>query len=166
MGAFTQVAATISPILIALLTGFFAARERRQSSSEKILNRLNAEISTLDALPEGSARDSLAGQIGRTVQKYQQVSAYEDTFKRDSASAALGFLFGVGGIGLGTWSASHGGLYYLWWLLAVPAIVLGITGFFYELAGGKQAREARELSSSPGHTQQPDEGTAASDISA
>nr|WSW68688.1 hypothetical protein OG461_22190 [Streptomyces sp. NBC_00995] len=166
MGTFTQVAATLSPILIALLTGFFAARERRQSSSERILTRLNAEISTLDALPEGRARDSLAGQISRTVQKYQQVSAYEDTFKRDTASAVLGFLLGVGGIGLGTWSASHGGLYYLWWLLAVPAIVIGITGFFYELAGGKQAREARELSSSPGLARQPDGGTGASDISA
>ncbi|MFD4666416.1 hypothetical protein [Streptomyces halstedii] len=125
-----------SPLAIALLTGLFAARERRQLSSEKIMLRLNTEIAALDSLPEGlEVRSLLASQVDATARKYTETCTREDSFTRDKLGIGVGLIVGGGGIALGTWAALQGGAHLWWWVLALPAIVIGVPGFFVSLAG-------------------------------
>ncbi|CAM5589742.1 hypothetical protein SCANM124S_06348 [Streptomyces canus] len=78
----------------------------------------------------------LTEQVEATVAKYKQTCLREDTFHRNGAGLGLGIVLGGGGIGLGTWAAIQGGSTLWWWVLAVPAIVLGVPGFFHEWTGG------------------------------
>ncbi|MDK1474785.1 hypothetical protein QNO07_15380 [Streptomyces sp. 549] len=139
MSAVTDGITAFSPLAVALLTGLFAARERRQSSSAKIMDRLTAEIAALSSLPDNSdAKSILLSQAEATARTYKQTCTHEDTFKRDGLGIGLGIVLGGGGIALGTWAALQGGAHMWWWALALPAIVLGVPGFFHELAGGSR----------------------------
>lgn len=106
------------------------------------MDRLRAEIEASVALPEGSeAKETLLLQLDATARKYNETCTREDTFSRNVAGIVMGFLIGGGGIALGTWAALAGGGYLWWWVLAIPLIILGVFGFFYELAGGKSQQE-------------------------
>ncbi|MFB9581712.1 hypothetical protein [Streptomyces goshikiensis] len=145
----TQVVTAFSPVVIALITGYFGARLSRRSRSDKLMERLKAEIEAVQALPEGSAtKGVLLSQIDATVRKYEETCQREDTFRRDAAGLVMGILIGGGGIALGTWAALAGGLYFWWWVLAIPAIIVGVIGFFYELAGGR-ANQAAAATTTP-----------------
>ncbi|MGW4345540.1 hypothetical protein ACWEL8_10760 [Streptomyces sp. NPDC004690] len=134
----TQMVTAFSPIVVALVTGYFGARLTRRSGSDKIMVRLRAEIEAAEALPdESEAKRTVLSQLDATARKYEETCRREDTFQRDIAGIVLGVLIGGGGIALGTWSALAGGIYLWWWVLAMPGIIMGVTGFFYELAGGK-----------------------------
>ncbi|WP_330282934.1 hypothetical protein [Streptomyces sp. NBC_00588] len=101
------------------------------------MTRLTAEIAALDTLPdEASAKAMLTSQVEATVAKYKQTCLREDTFRRDGVGVGLGIVLGGGGIALGTWAAVQGGSTLWWWVLAVPAIILGVPGFFHEWTGG------------------------------
>lgn len=133
----TQAVTAFSPVAIAMLTGVFAARSNRRARSDKIMTRLTAEIAALDTLPdEASAKAMLTSQVEATVAKYKQTCLREDTFRRDGVGVGLGIVLGGGGIALGTWAAVQGGSTLWWWVLAVPAIILGVPGFFHEWTGG------------------------------
>ncbi|MFG3253844.1 hypothetical protein [Streptomyces sp. NPDC048172] len=143
MTSLSQAVTAFSPLIVALLAGFFAARERSQSSSQRYLARLTAEaealqsLESLQSLPkEAGANDILAAQIVSTARKYAATCALEDSLSRDKVGIGLGVVLGGGGIILGTWAALQGGAHFWWWILAIPAIVLGVPGFFHELGGG------------------------------
>ncbi|MFD5717568.1 hypothetical protein [Streptomyces sp. NPDC127036] len=106
------------------------------------MERLKAEIEASEALPAGSvAKGTLLTQLDATASKYAETCKHEDTFRRDSFGVVLGLIFGGVGIALGSWAALAGGAYLWWWVLAIPLIIFGVPGFFYEMAGGK-SREA------------------------
>ncbi|WP_320778852.1 hypothetical protein [Streptomyces sp. CRN 30] len=145
----TQVVTAFSPILIALITGFFGARLGRRTKAVKIMERLKGEAETAEVLPEGSAaKQTLLAQLDATARQYEEACKLEDTFRRDSSGVVLGFLIGGSGIALGSWAALAGGAYLWWWILAIPMIIVGVTGFFYEMAGGK-SRQSGEQSAAP-----------------
>ncbi|MFC8074450.1 hypothetical protein ACFUN8_02780 [Streptomyces sp. NPDC057307] len=151
MSAVTEGITAFSPLAIALLAGFFAARERRQSSSEKIMIRLSSEIAALDSLPEElDVRSLLISQVEATARKYKETCAREDSFKRDGLGIGLGIVLGGGGIALGTGAALQGGAYLWWWVLALPAIVVGVPGFFASLAGERSATSGDETALAEG----------------
>ncbi|GAA4555929.1 hypothetical protein [Streptomyces collinus] len=134
----TEVVTAFSPVVIALITGFFGARLGRRTRSDKIMERLKAEIEASEALPAGSAaKEALLIQLDATAKKYAETCKHEDTFRRDSFSVILGLILGGVGIALGSWAALAGGSNLWWWVLAIPLIVFGVPGFFYEMAGGK-----------------------------
>ncbi|MEU9912405.1 hypothetical protein [Streptomyces sp. NPDC051001] len=138
----TQVVTAFSPIVIALITGFFGARLGRRTRSDKVMERLKAEIEAAEALPDGSAaKETLLAQLDATASKYEETCQHEDTFRRDSFGVILGLILGGVGIALGSWAALAGGSHLWWWVLAIPLIIFGVPGFFYEMAGGK-SREA------------------------
>ncbi|MFF7738668.1 hypothetical protein [Streptomyces sp. NPDC007984] len=142
----TQVVTAFSPIAIALITGFFGARLGRRTRSDKIMERLKAEIEASEALPAGSvAKETLQKQLDATANKYTETCKHEDAFRRDSFGVVLGLILGGAGVVLGSWAALAGGSYLWWWVLAIPLIVFGVPGFFYEMAGGK----SREVPATP-----------------
>ncbi|MFD7730655.1 hypothetical protein ACFV6F_09775 [Kitasatospora phosalacinea] len=139
----TQVISAVSPIALALLTGFFTVRSNRQRRSSVVLARLRSEMEVAESMPNSAeAKSVIEDQLHATALRYREICAHEDTLKRDTASMALGAVFGLGGIWLGTWAALNGGAYFWFWLLAIPLVVLGVVGFFYELAGGKSRQAA------------------------
>ncbi len=147
LNSVTEVITAFSPMLIAVVSGLLAAWSKRQPKSNKIMSRLTAEVSALAALPDGSlAKARVGSQLDATALKYQEICAREDSFKRNPAGVVVGAVLWVGGVALATWAVSAGGLYQLWWIVALPAITMGVFGFFYELAGGK----SQQPSSSPG----------------
>lgn len=141
----TQAVTALSPVAIAVLTGVFAARSNRRAGSDKIMARLTAETAALDTLPdEGSAKAMLTAQVEATVAKYRQTCLREDALRRDGVGVGLGIVLGGGGIALGTWAAVQGGPTLWWWAVAVPAIVLGVPGFFHEWTGGDSRTAATQ----------------------
>lgn len=136
MSTATEGITAFSPLAIALLAGLFAARERRQSSSEKIMVRLNSEIAALGSLPAGlDVRTLLESQVETTARKYKETCTREDSFKRDGLGIGVGIVIGGGGVALGTWAALQGGAYLWLWVLALPAIAVGVPGFIVSLVG-------------------------------
>ncbi|MFE0688995.1 hypothetical protein ACFV0Z_12715 [Streptomyces xiamenensis] len=146
----TQVVTAFSPIVIALITGFFGASLGRRTRSDKFLQRLKAEIEISEAVPAGSvAKETILAQLDSTARMYEHTCRQEDTFRRDSTGVVLGLLLGGTGIGVGSWAAVAGGAYLWWWIPAIPLIVLGVFGFFYEMAGGKSRRTVASAESDP-----------------
>ncbi|MGW7555830.1 hypothetical protein [Streptomyces rimosus] len=144
MNTLAQVVTAFSPLLVAVVVGLFAARERRQTSSAKVMARLTAEAGVHEALPEGSAaRSIVAAQLEATASKYKATCEREDSFRRDKVGLVAGIILGGGGLILGTWAALQGGGYLWWFVLALPAIMIGVPGFFVELAGGSSRDAAR-----------------------
>lgn len=113
--------------------------------------RLTAEIAAVESVAEGTtAKSVLTSQVDATAQRYSEMRQREDSFKRDAVGVGLGVVLSLGGIGLGTWAALHGGAYLWWWALAVPAIILGVPGFFHEVTGGDSKKASTDGTSSPG----------------
>jgi hypothetical protein len=137
----TQLASAFSPVAIALLTGYFAARSSRQKRSDRVLSRLSSELAVVGNIPDGApAKSVLEAQLHATAVKYQEVCTREDTLRREPVALSLGALFAVAGVWLGTWAALKGGVYMWWWSLAFPLLIFGVVGFFYELGGGQSAQ--------------------------
>ncbi|MFC8282727.1 hypothetical protein [Streptomyces cyaneofuscatus] len=145
----TQVATAFSPIVIALITGYFGARLGRRTRSDQIMERLKSEVEASEAMPVGSvAKETLLARLDSTALKYEETCQQEDTFSRDTFGVILGLILGGTGIALGIWAALAGGAHLWWWVAAIPLIVFGVSGFFYEMAGGKSLQPATSAATS------------------
>ncbi|MGY0463025.1 hypothetical protein ACW14Y_22675 [Kitasatospora sp. cg17-2] len=148
----TQILVALSPVLVALLAGFFASRERRKRRSDTIMARLVAEIDALGNLPDGSeAKRLIEQQVDATASTYREACRLEG-ISRQPGAIALGATFTLLGVALGIWAGAHGGLASWWLLLALPLTAMGVFGFFYELGGGRNRDAETPEASDPDPT--------------
>src|SRR5690348_14743618 len=95
----TQLVSAFSPVAIALLTGYFAARSSRQRRSDRVLGRLTSELTVVDNMQAGTpAKAVLEAQLHATALRYQEVCNREDTLRREPVALALGAIMTVGGV--------------------------------------------------------------------
>jgi hypothetical protein len=96
------------------------------------------ETDLMAKLPnDGTAVQELKIRIDDAIKQYAGLRRRQSQLRRDPFGVALGAIFSLIGIGLATYASYKGGLTLLWDILAIPLMLFGIPGFFYELSGGR-----------------------------
>lgn len=127
-----------TPLLIGTISGVWAIMRVRGSKADRLLRIMRDETELMDKLPNDSAAvRELKIRIDDAARQYAELRRRQSQLRRDPFGIVLGAIFSLVGIGLATYASCRGGAALLWDILAIPLMLFGIPGFFYELSGGK-----------------------------
>jgi hypothetical protein len=90
---------------------------------------------------DSAAVVELKTTVDDTAKRYAELRRQQSQRQRDAFGVALGAIFSLCGIGLAAYASYKGNLSLLWDILAIPLMLLGIPGFFYELSGGRSRQK-------------------------
>jgi hypothetical protein len=112
------------------------------------------ETELMNKLPNDSlAVQELKIRVDDAAKQYAELRKWQSQLRRDTFGVTLGAIFSLIGIGLASYASYSGGLVLLWDILAIPLMVFGIPGFFYELSGGRS--RGKDASNPPPATGKP-----------
>ena len=136
--AVTAVITAATPLLVGTVSGIWAVMRVRGSKADRLLRVMRDEVELMTKLPSGSvAVQELNTSIENAARLYAHLRIRQSQLHRDPVGIILGIIFSLSGIGLASYAAYAGGLTLLWDIVAIPLMLFGIIGFFYELSGGR-----------------------------